>query len=512
MNKKLIWILAAVMFGTMCWLIGIQSSWFKSAYMLRQEHFSEQVMHSLGAVVSELEKQEVVLQLSNEVIAVSFDSVPSFSDDVELDRNSHVLVDSLLKDSTKKETIVAVPKDSLFYAVTDSTDRTFYFDAQCMNLHEFQDKIRQRVHRNKTIFVENLVNNLIRKKVEIEKRVSPEHIKEILTEQLRNNGINIPFKFQLLRDDKTPFYSSCPLCNEDNELNVYEIALFPNDIISPKCYLSVRFPEETMVSMLSMQKQVAVGGVLTLIIISIFVITLVIIFRQKKLSEMKTDFVNNMTHELKTPIASISLASQMLKDTAIMQNPKSFSQISSVIEQESKRLGFQVERVLQMATIEKGRAVMKIKEIYVNELIKKVVNSFALKVKDRGGEVIFSAAAKDDMIDGDEVHITNLISNLLDNALKYSKDEPKIRITTCNLRKGVEITVSDNGIGISHDDQKRIFEQFFRVHTGNVHDVKGFGIGLSYVKKIVEEHRGTIKLKSEPGKGTTFFVFLPFTQ
>ena len=126
--------------------------------------------------------------------------------------------------------------------------------------------------------------------------------------------------------------------------------------------------------------------------------------------------------------------------------------------------------------------------------------------------MIFSAAAKDDMIDGDEVHITNLISNLLDNALKYSKDEPKIRITTCNLRKGVEITVSDNGIGISHDDQKRIFEQFFRVHTGNVHDVKGFGIGLSYVKKIVEEHRGTIKLKSEPGKGTTFFVFLPFTQ
>jgi two-component system phosphate regulon sensor histidine kinase PhoR len=236
----------------------------------------------------------------------------------------------------------------------------------------------------------------------------------------------------------------------------------------------------------------------------------VIIFRQKKLSEMKTDFVNNMTHELKTPISSISLASQMLKDKTVMKNEQMFDHISQVIEDESKRLGFQVERVLQMAVLERGKVRMKVKELYINDLIKKVVNSFDLKVKDRNGIIISRLKAKDDVIEGDEVHITNLIFNLLDNALKYTEDTPKLEITTENVNNGIEISVTDNGIGISRESQKHIFDQFYRVHTGNIHNVKGFGIGLSYVKCVVDEHQGKIRIKSDVGKGTTFYIYLPF--
>jgi two-component system phosphate regulon sensor histidine kinase PhoR len=155
---------------------------------------------------------------------------------------------------------------------------------------------------------------------------------------------------------------------------------------------------------------------------------------------------------------------------------------------------------------------MKIKEIFLNELIEKVAKSFELKIKDKGGELKCVFNAKDDLIEGDEIHIGNLVSSLIDNALKYTEGTPELKIQTSNVKKGVEIAVSDNGIGISHEDQKKIFDQFFRVHTGNIHNVKGFGIGLSYVKKVVDEHHGTIKLKSEINKGTTFFIYLPFNQ
>lgn len=500
------------MTGTMVWLIIIQASWFKTAFGLRQQQFSEQVMKSLSGVVQKLEEREAVMQLSNEVIAVSFDSIPAFSKNVDIRQSGHVIVDSLLSDtSLSKETIVAVGKDSLYYALSDTSDGTFLFDAQSMNVEQFQETIRQRVHHDKTVFVENLVNSLIRKKVNIEDRCSPKIIGELLLQQLRNNGVYTPCKFALLKHDRKVYFST-PDYDEDEIVNSYEVTLFPNDIISPKSFLTVYFPDEKRISLLSLKKNLITGILLTIIVMSTFIATLMIIMRQKKLSEMKTDFVNNMTHELKTPIASISLASQMLKDPSVMKNAESFSHISSIIEDESKRLGFQVERVLQMATIERGKAALKIKELYINDIVEKVASTFALKLRDKQGMISCELNAKDDLVEADEVHVTNLISNLLDNAVKYTPEKPVLKVSTSNIKKGIEIAISDNGIGISHDDQKRIFEKFFRVHTGNIHDVKGFGIGLSYVKKIVEEHHGTIKLKSELGKGTTFFVYLPFSH
>jgi signal transduction histidine kinase len=512
MGRKTIWTLAVVMFLAICWLVNIQASDVNTLLSLRKQQFTKQVMQSLSGVVSDLERREVVDQVSNDVIAVSFDTAASVSHHILLDGSGFVIVDSLRKD-TASGTVFSKGGDSLYYPVTGNYDKPFSIDYRSNGKERIQDQIIKNIQRNKTVFVENIVNNLIRKRVNIEERVDVGTLEKLLSQNLKNNGVDMDFCFAVMKEDKTIFCRSEDYDLQDDEVTKYELKLFPNDdIISPECYISVYFPMERKLTFLSIKKNLIASLAFSLIIIGIFTFTLIIIFRQKKLSEMRNDFVNNMTHELKTPISSISLASQMLKDPAVAKNEASFSQITSVIEQECKKLGFQVERVLQMAAIDKSRHVMKIKEIFLNELIEKVAKSFELKIKDKGGELKCVFNAKDDLIEGDEIHIGNLVSSLIDNALKYTEGTPELKIQTSNVKKGVEIAVSDNGIGISHEDQKKIFDQFFRVHTGNIHNVKGFGIGLSYVKKVVDEHHGTIKLKSEINKGTTFFIYLPFNQ
>jgi signal transduction histidine kinase len=217
-----------------------------------------------------------------------------------------------------------------------------------------------------------------------------------------------------------------------------------------------------------------------------------------------------MTHELKTPISTISLASQMLHDPTIPTASKNVEHLSKVILEESKRLSFQVERVLQTAIFEKGKIHLKIRQLDVHELINNVVRNFIIQVKNRNGTIIKNLDAQYSMVNVDEVHFANVLLNLLDNAIKYCQVQPNISVTTFNRKGFIVIQVQDNGIGIKKEDQKRVFEKFYRVPTGNVHNVKGFGLGLSYVKKIVDEHGGKIVVESEPNVGTRFDISIPF--
>jgi two-component system phosphate regulon sensor histidine kinase PhoR len=249
--------------------------------------------------------------------------------------------------------------------------------------------------------------------------------------------------------------------------------------------------------------------ILTLIIIGIFVFTLQIILRQKKLSQIKNDFINNMTHELKTPISTISLASQMLKDNSLIHSPSTIDHISGVILDESKRLSGQVEKVLQMAVFNEGKIKLKFTEIDLNQIVSSAAANFEIRVTTSEGTLETSLLADNPMINGDEIHITNVIYNLLDNAEKYSKENPRIEISTENKSDWVIVQIKDYGIGISKENLSQIFERFYRIPTGNVHNVKGFGLGLSYVKRIVEEHHGKIKVESTVGKGTKFRIYFP---
>ena len=237
-----------------------------------------------------------------------------------------------------------------------------------------------------------------------------------------------------------------------------------------------------------------------------------IAFRQKKLSEMKNDFINNMTHEFKTPISTISLAAQMLNDPGVRKSGTMLEHISTVINDETKRLRFQVEKVLQMSMFDRQKATLKLQEVNANQLIHNIVNTFKLKVEKYGGKIDSQLDAEIAEVKVDEMHFTNVIFNLLDNAVKYRREDTplELMVTTRNLPSNrIEIAIADNGLGMKKDDLKKIFEKFYRVSTGNRHDVKGFGLGLAYVHKMVTELKGDIRVESELGKGSKFIITLP---
>jgi signal transduction histidine kinase len=242
-----------------------------------------------------------------------------------------------------------------------------------------------------------------------------------------------------------------------------------------------------------------------------FMFTLVIVLRQRKVTEIKNDFINNMTHEFKTPISTISLAAQMLNDDSVTKSPAMFKHISGVINDETKRLRFQVEKVLQMSMFERHSNSMKYKNMDIDELINGVVTTFRLRVGNIGGTLETNFETTDPFAMADEMHFTNVIFNLMDNAVKYKRDDVPLhlKVHTWNAPGKLMISIADNGIGIKKDDLKKVFEKFYRVHTGNRHDVKGFGLGLAYVKKVIMNHKGTIRVESDPSSGTEFIISLP---
>jgi two-component system phosphate regulon sensor histidine kinase PhoR len=251
---------------------------------------------------------------------------------------------------------------------------------------------------------------------------------------------------------------------------------------------------------------------LLFVLIFIFAYTIYAIIKQKKLTEMKTDFINNMTHEFKTPVATIMIASEALKDPEIVEDKSRISRLANIIYDENVRLGNHIERVLSIARLEKKEIKFEHNEVNVNDLIAAVVDSMTLQLKKRDAILTLALHATADVIMGDELHLSNVIYNLIDNANKYSANQPKINIATKSTAKNLYIEISDEGIGMTKDQTKRIFDQFYRVPTGNLHDVKGFGLGLNYVQDIVNHMGGTIKVNSEKDKGTAFEVVLPFKQ
>ena len=346
----------------------------------------------------------------------------------------------------------------------------------------------------------------------IEERVNFKNLDLYLKSGLVDNGIDLDYHFKVIDYDGREVYRCSDYTDEGSESS-YSQPLFLNDPPARMSIVKIHFPEKKDYIFDSVSVMIP-SMIFTIVLLMTFIFTIYIIFRQKKLTEMKNDFINNMTHEFKTPISTISLAAQMLNDPAVGKSPSMFQHISSVINDETKRLRFQVEKVLQMSMFDRQKATLKMKELDVNELITGVVNTFTLKVERYNGKIETDLKATDAFVFADEMHITNVIFNLMDNAVKYKRDDVDLLliVKTWNEPGRLMIAIQDNGIGIKKENIKKIFEKFYRVHTGNLHDVKGFGLGLAYVKKIITDHKGTIRAESELNVGTKFIIALPLLK
>jgi len=334
----------------------------------------------------------------------------------------------------------------------------------------------------------------------------------LIYQELNIRGIDTRYEFGIYKPENEIYLiEKSPNYRKELFEKGYAFPLFQSDIFTPPEYLLISFPNEKRFLLTELWGMLLISLVLIIVIVYSFIYTVSTIFRQKRLSEMKNDFINNMTHEFKTPIATISLACEALNDKEVRKSGEFYSSYINMIQEENKRLAVMAEKILQTAVIDSGQLKMKKELINIHDIIHDVVKNIRIQVEIKDGVIIKGFYASRPNIEGDKVHITNLIYNLLDNANKYTPRKPLIRVGTENTGNGIIITIEDNGIGISKSEQKKIFDKLYRVPTGNIHEVRGFGLGLNYVKAIVGEHHGRISLESEVNKGSTFRVFLPFS-
>jgi two-component system phosphate regulon sensor histidine kinase PhoR len=329
---------------------------------------------------------------------------------------------------------------------------------------------------------------------------------------LRQNNIKQPFEFCILNIFRYPVFNSDGFENADLSTAFFTGLATDNSSMEQEIlYLSIHEDKNQIIR--EMAWMIIASIVFTTIIILAFAITVRTLFNQKKLSEIKSDFINNMTHELKTPLATISLAIDALTNDKVIHDADKIKIYSSMIKEENKRMNKQVEKILQAARLEKEEIKLNLQKLDTHQIINKVVDNLALQIQEKNGTLDLKLRATNPIIEADEVHFSNIIFNLLDNAMKYSNDAPHIEVETLTTGNGMlSIKVRDNGIGMDKETQSRVFERFYRAHTGNLHNVKGFGLGLSYVKAIVDAHDGKIRVESAVGKGSTFTVILPVTH
>lgn len=340
--------------------------------------------------------------------------------------------------------------------------------------------------------------------------LTKEEISQIVSQAVRRANIKEPYEYMITDIFRNPLTRSSNFQNEYFASAFTTMLTTDNSMFRETFFL--HFQETNSYIIRRMGWVIAASVLFTIIIISAFALTVRTLFTQRKLSEIKSDFINNMTHELKTPLATISLAIDALTNEKVIHNTDQIRYYSAMIKGENKRMNKQVEKILQAARIEKQELELKLQELDVHEVIKKVAEGIKLQVQEKQGSLTLNLSAPRHIIMADEVHFSNIIFNLLDNALKYSKDNLHIDVSTASQSGVLAIKVTDNGIGMNKETQTRVFEKFYRAHTGNIHNVKGFGLGLSYVKGIAEAHGGKVKVESKEGRGSIFTVFVPLAK
>ena len=572
MNKKILYIIIGLICLSLGGIIGVQYFWIRNAIKVKEAQFDRSVNDALGNAVNKLETREDIAFLRSNVMADSVNSlVQAFANDTIFRLNnkldSLLLSDELLHippaipppppsepmqntftfeyhfndDFNHLDTLIEMAESG--YPVMPLPDSEFtsrWNEDMCiwknkakkLNTDELTVRMKRFGNPPGTIIVHEDIRNITRKAKKIKdvikkiatemeakplplnKRIDTTSLKQSLKKTFADKDIVIPFEYAVFSpsndSNSIPIQSSG--FNPDYLTTTHRVSLFPNDVFQKHDQLLVYFPGQKKHLLKSLSLLTLSSVFFTIIIVITSIISIFIMLRQKKISDIKTDFINNMTHEFKTPLATISIAVDSINNPKIIDTPDKIRSYTKVIKEENNRMNARVEEVLQMALLDSKDFKLVPRQIDLNMIIRKVTDTIRLQVESKEGLMAVDLGAEHTNVMADEVHLSNVFMNLLDNANKYSPGKPEIRVSTRNLGSSVAVAVEDKGIGMSPETQHRIFDKFFRVTSGNIHNVKGFGLGLSYAKAIVLAHKGALNVSSEPGKGSRFEVILPLIQ
>ena len=511
MKRSTIFFISLIIGFSFFGLLLLQGRIVASMVKMRKEQFDETVLRALDHTSRDLERNETFRYL--ETVAEKMDyNADNLPEEIQTQRVQQTLQLGHYDESVSEDSVTFRVKTQL--RQPSKAPKSLTLSPPSTTIDAANQRFQEFV-KNAYLYQKGVLNEVIytilynASDKDFRERIDFRLLDTKLRSELEAGGIALTYHFCVLDANGEEVYR-CPDYSDKGSDYTYTQTLFRNDPSQKMGLLRVHFPDQDSYIHGVASKMIPVL-VFTIVLFITFCFTVWLIVRQKRDTEMKNDFINNMTHEFKTPISSISLAAQMLGDKSITKSEAMIDNLSTVIVNETKRLRYQVEKVLQMSLYERNNIRFNEREIDANVVIDDVVKTFQLKVQQNGGTLIANLDAEDAAIYVDEMHFTNVIFNLMDNAVKYRRDdEPlKITITTRSHGKHLVITVQDNGIGIRHEDLKHIFDRFYRVHTGNQHDVKGFGLGLAYVKGMVDLMHGNIKAESEYGRGTKFIITLP---
>lgn len=538
MSKNKLIGLVFMMLLSLAGIIWVQIIWIRNAMDIRNENFNSAVFASLENAANAIE--------SNREMSFFFDA-PSIFNSPSADISSYLSIGSYSSDGGKnysysvtsqtvKGSVDSSGNINFDNPVITTTDTTFQSDSGVVtittpgrqgdfdvviptdkingnqgvipaNNQEFLEMVRRRASQ-----FQSMSEQMISEVYQWEKTmdISNEEVSYALSRSFQFSNIRTPFEFAIIKDGTVREGSFKKAGKNDFLKSNYMVRLFPDNIIRQDLIVSVIFPERTNYVLGSMSWLLGGSLLFSLIILATFALSIFFILRQKKISEMKSDFLNNMTHEFKTPIATISLAADTITNPKVINDETSIKHFISMIKKENGRMNKKVETILQIASLDKKEIDFRFENLSLHSVIERAAETIEIQVHQRNGRLSVKLNAPEPVIYGDFEHLTNLVNNLLDNALKYSPESPDITVETANNDRGIIISVTDKGIGMSKNVQSKIFERFYRQSSGNVHDVKGFGLGLNYVKAIIDAHKGNVTVTSEPGKGSRFDIFLPF--
>ncbi|WP_315190221.1 ATP-binding protein [Capnocytophaga sputigena] len=512
MNRRL-YIVALVLTSlSLVGIIFIQGYWIKMAIDDKEEAFTYSIQQALNNVVKKIEQDEVDKYVAQIIFLRENDSTLKLRDPLLHDfifiqnnkdnRESFAYDHGVLDEDYELPITTTHPSNNNLdtnFLNTEKLDNNSYLVKAYEKLSELPEIER--------LMIEESFKSIIRQQ-SISERVSLPQIQKLIEEKLRKRELNLHFEFAIYNKNVLSKIHSKYF--EPNETKEYRALLFGANSNDDSLYeLAVIFPQRERFVLSSIIEIASLSTVFMLIIIAVFIITLNQLVTQRRISEIKTDFINNMTHEFKTPIATMNLVLDTLKSPMAINNPDKVMHYVKILKQENKRMLAQVENILQISRLEKGSLQLEREPLDVHDLITSAISHVQVMINERGGVIHTHFLASNSDISANESHLTNIFVNVIENAIKYSPEAPEIDIYTENIKNRILIRIKDKGQGMSKQAAKYIFDKFYREHTGDLHNVKGHGLGLAYVKSIVEYHQGTIYVESDKGKGSTFFIKLP---